>query len=60
MNGNIPETVKELYLWIYDKIGNIEKDIASIKNKPDDMGKWMVRLIQFITLAILVYMTFFK
>ena len=48
MNGNIPETVKELYLWINGKIDSIESKIEEIQKSPDNMGKWLVRIIGLI------------
>jgi len=36
------------------------KEIKYLKHKPDNLGKWTVRIIQFITLMILIYITFIK
>ena len=37
-----------------------KSDIDGIKKTPDTTGKWLVRGVQFITLAVLIYITFFK
>jgi hypothetical protein len=58
MTNGEPQTVKELFYWIKGKFELIEERIDKISSRPDDMGKWIVRLTQvgiFLLQILLFY-----
>jgi len=51
MNGE-PKTVRELYFYVREKLENIQKEIITLKDRPDDIGKWLVRAAVLGTLVL--------
>ena len=63
MNNGEPRTVRELYIWIKQKFINLEDKIIAIAEKPDNMGKWIVRIaviLNTILVGISIYISMKK
>lgn len=67
MNGTEPNTIKELFIYCQGKFDSIINDIVEIKldlkESPDKIGKWVVRIFMAILafgMLVIAYLMYKK